>query len=218
MKLGIAGCGTMGKILAEYAREEGTFSEIVMIEPAEENAWPGERLDLIIDFSHPRAVCGIYDYCRQQGGNIPVVLATTGYGAEEEEIIRLLSKICPIDRKTNYSQGIAVMNELTSLGAKLLGEKADIRVFEAHHTKKADAPSGTAKTLCACAGINPEEYEEKTAWLRMGNVYGEHSVFFALEDEIVEIRHTAYSKKIFAAGALEAGKKMLTCKERDLGV
>ena len=51
MKLGIAGCGMMGKILAEYAREEGTFSEIIMIEPAEENAWPEERLDLIIDFS-----------------------------------------------------------------------------------------------------------------------------------------------------------------------
>ena len=82
MKLGIAGCGTMGKILAEYAREEGTFSEIIMIEPAEENAWPEERLDLIIDFSHPRAVCGIYDYCRQQGGNIPVVLATILYTTE----------------------------------------------------------------------------------------------------------------------------------------
>lgn len=218
MKLGISGCGAMGKILAEYAREEKTFSEIVMIEPAEENAWPEERLDLIIDFSHPRAICGIYDYCRKQGGNIPVVLATTGYGEEEEEIIRLLSKICPVDRKTNYSQGAAAMNELAALGAEFLGDKADIRIFEAHHAKKADAPSGTAETLCACVGILPEEYEEKVAWLRMGKIYGEHSVIFALEDEILEIRHTAYSKKIFAAGALEAGKKMLTCKESNLGV
>lgn len=219
MKLGIVGTGAMGKTLESYAKEEGSFSEIIMIEPAaEENAWPAEKVDLLIDFSHPQAIYGIYEYCREHGGNIPVVLATTGYGREEEEIVKLLSKICRIDRRSNFSQGIAALCELAAAGKRMLGAAADIRVLEMHHTKKADAPSGTAKTICTVVGIDEDEYEEKAAWLRLGSVFGEHSVFFAMEDEVLEIRHTAFSKKIFAAGALAAGKKMLTCQNADFGV
>lgn len=110
------------------------------------------------------------------------------------------------------------MNELAKLGRKLLEPQADIRLLESHHTHKKDAPSGTCKTLCDYLGIKPDEYEEKVAYLRMGTVCGEHSIFFAMPDEVIEIKHTAYSKKIFAAGALEAGKKMLTCQDGDLGV
>lgn len=233
----IVGTGAMGKTLAEYAEEDGFFSEIITVEPAEDSnnarhmqeekgknkiknmgAFPAEKADLIIDFSHPQAIYGIYEYCREQGGNIPVVLATTGYGKEEEEIIRLLERICPIERRSNYSQGVAAMTEMAVLGKRLLGEAADIRVFEAHHTKKQDAPSGTAKSLCDCLEISPSEYENKTAYLRMGTVFGEHCVYFAMEDEVLEIRHSAFSKKIFAAGALAAGKKMLSCKNRNFGV
>ena len=94
-------------------------------------------------------------------------------------------------------------------GAQLVGDVADIRVFEAHHTKKKDAPSGTAKTLCSCLGIPDEDYPEKTAVLRMGPVPGEHTVYFAMEDEVLEITHRAFSKKIFAIGALEAGKELM---------
>lgn len=253
LKLMIVGTGAMGKTLAAYAEDEGTFSEIIAVEPATQSddtkesktekekekekispqaarkteektdgktsvGFPAEKVDLIIDFSHPQAIYGIYEYCREQGGNIPVVLATTGYGKEEEEIIRLLEKICPTDRRSNYSQGVAAMMEMAVLGKKLLGNTADIRVFETHHTKKQDSPSGTAKSLCNCLEISAEEYAEKTACLRMGTVFGEHSVYFAMEDEVLEIRHSAFSKKIFAAGALAAGKKMLSCKNRDFGV
>ncbi len=219
MRLVIVGTGAMGQTLGQYAAEEGTFSEIIMVEPAGDDCgWPDEKPDLMIDFSHPQAIYGIYEFCRRQGGNIPLVLATTGYGKEEEEIIRLLARICPIDRRSNFSQGVEAMLELARLGKELLSDKADIRVFEAHHTKKADAPGGTAKEICAVLGIEESEYEQKTAWLRMGTVFGEHSVFFAMQDELLEIRHTAFSKKIFAAGALEAGKKMLTCQKSDLGV
>lgn len=239
MKLGIVGTGAMGKTLGEYAKQEGTFSEIIMIEPAKRSGdveivddvikedsgkekitgeanigFPNEKLDLLIDFSHPQAIYGIYEYCREFGGNIPVVLATTGYGKEEEAMLRLLEKICPVDRRSNYSQGIAALCDMAKLGKELLGESADIRVFEAHHTKKQDAPSGTAKTICEIVGIGKDEYDQKTACLRMGTVFGEHSVFFAMEDEVVEIRHTAFSKKIFAAGALAAGKRMLMQQNR----
>ena len=217
-RLVIVGTGAMGRTLRELAEEEGDFAEIAMVEPMDESPWPAWKADLLIDFSHPKAILGIYEYCRSFGGGIPVVLATTGYGTEEEEIIKLLSKICKVERSSNFSQGISAVNELVKLAAKLLEGKADIRLFESHHTLKKDAPSGTCKTLCQYAGVSPEEYDEKVAFLRMGNLCGEHSVFFAMEDELIEIRHIAYSKKIFAAGALSAGKKMIACKEGGLGV
>ena len=82
----------------------------------------------------------------------------------------------------------------------------DIAVEEIHHTKKIDSPSGTAKTLCNILDI----HEEDIAAIRMGTVFGKHKVYFAMEDEVIEITHTAYSKRIFAKGALEEGKRMLS--------
>ena len=209
MNLGIVGTGAMGQTLLTCAKADTDIERIFMIEPMQKESWPKTRVDLLIDFSHPQAICAIYDYCRACGGNIPVVLATTGYSKEDEEIIRMLQKICPVDRRTNFSQGIAAMNELAELGAARLGDKADIRVVEAHHMKKADAPSGTAKSLGHHLGIPEADYPAYIASLRMGNVFGQHTVYFAMEDELLEIRHTAYSKRIFALGALEAGKQMV---------
>ena len=209
MKLAIVGTGAMGKVLRQYAVEEGTFETIFFIEPTDENTWPSEKPDLLIDFSNPGAINSIYDFCRKQGGGFAVVLATTGYGPQEWEIIKLIQKICPLVQTNNFSRGVEVMNRMAEQGAQLLGDVADIRVFEAHHTKKKDAPSGTAKTLCSCLGIPDEDYTEKTAVLRMGTVPGEHTVYFAMEDEVLEITHRAFSKKIFAIGALEAGKELM---------
>lgn len=209
MKLAIVGTGAMGKVLRQYAAEEGTFDTIFFIEPTDESTWPSEKPDLLIDFSSPGAINSIYDFCRKHGGGIAVVLATTGYGSQEWEIIKLIQKICPLVQKSNFSRGVDAMNRLAEQGANLLGESADIRVLESHHTKKKDAPSGTAKTLCSCLGIHEKEYPEKTAALRMGTVPGEHTVYFAMEDEVLEITHRAYSKRIFAIGALTAGKELL---------
>ena len=209
MKLAIVGTGAMGKVLKNYAEEEGTFETIFFIEPMDESTWPLEKPDLLIDFSHPGAINSIYEFCRKQGGGFGVVLATTGYGPQEWEIIKLIQKICPLVQKSNFSRGVEAMNRLAEQGVRLLGDAADIRVMESHHTRKKDAPSGTAKTLCSCIGIPESEYPEKTAVLRMGTVPGEHTVYFAMEDEVLEITHRAYSKRIFAIGALEAGKELL---------
>lgn len=99
------------------------------------------------------------------------------------------------------------MNKLAGEGKRLTEDcgGCDISVEEIHHNRKIDAPSGTAKTLCAVLGVP----EEKAVSLRLGTVFGKHKVYFALEDEVIEITHTAYSKKIFASGALEEGKRML---------
>lgn len=97
-------------------RGRNIFSD-TMVEPLDKK-WPDQRADLIIDFSHPKAIQGIYEYARSQGGNIPVVIGTTGQKTEDEEIIKLLEKICPVCRKTNFSKGIDVMNKLAGEGKK----------------------------------------------------------------------------------------------------
>ena len=209
MKLGIVGTGTMGQVIHSCAAEDEAFSEIFLIEPTDKKTWPSEKLDLIIDFSHPEAISSLYDYCREQGGGMVVVIGTTGYGAEGWKIISMLRRICTVEIRANFSRGVEAMNSLAELGRELLGENADIRLYEAHHTKKKDSPSGTAKTLCSCLGIDPEDCDESVAVHRMGTVPGTHAVYFALEDEVLEIRHNAFSKRIFAMGAIEAGKKLL---------
>ena len=209
MKLGIVGTGAMGKVVYDCAKEDDFFDDIVCIEPLDESTWPSEKLDALVDFSNRKAIFDIYDYCRKHGGNIPVVIATTGYERAEQEIVALLRKICPVDMRSNFSRGVEAVNKLAKYAVELLSEESDIRVFEAHHTRKKDAPSGTARTLCSMVGIDESEYNEKVAHLRMGSVFGEHRVYFAMEDEVVEISHVAYSKRIFAIGALAAVKELL---------
>ena len=202
MFLIIVGTGAMGNILRECAERDGAFDRIEMVEPTDKN-WPEEKADLIIDFSHPKAIKDIYEYCRDAGGNIPVVIGTTGQSSEEEELIKMLTKICPVDRRTNFSRGIGALNEIAPFAMNML-EGCDIGIEEIHHNKKIDSPSGTAKTLCNILDI---PYEKATSH-RLGSMFGQHKIYFALEDEVLEITHTSYSKKIFAMGAIEAGKKM----------
>ena len=203
MFLIIVGRGAMGKVLKECAENDDFFDRVETVEPTE-NIWPAEKADLIIDFSHPKALKGIYEYCREMGGNIPVVIGTTGHDSNDEEIIRLISKICPVDKRSNFSKGIEVMNKITHDAMKMM-PGCDIAVEEIHHKNKKDAPSGTAKTLCSVLGISPESVSSH----RLGTMFGQHKVYLALEDEVIEISHTAYSKKIFAKGAIEAAKTMI---------
>lgn len=204
MFLIIVGTGAMGRIIYDCAKNEEIFDRIEMVEPMEKN-WPKEKADLLIDFSHPSVIKDIYEYCRDRGGNIPVVIGTTGQSSDEEEIIKLLKKICPIERKSNFSRGIEAMTHLACEAEKLL-EGCDIGIEEIHHNKKIDSPSGTAKTLCDILELP----YDKAVSQRLGTMFGQHKIYFALKDEMIEIVHTAYSKKIFAIGAIEAGKRMLT--------
>jgi 4-hydroxy-tetrahydrodipicolinate reductase len=211
MYLIIVGNGQMGRIIKGCAEEDKAFDKIEIVEPLD-NKWPEEKADVIIDFSHHSAIKDIYEYCRVKGGNIPVVIGTTGQDETDEEVIKQLEKICPVERKSNFSRGIFMMNKLAEKAKDLIKEEQkyswDISIEEIHHTKKKDSPSGTAKTLCSILG----EPWENVAAIRMGNVFGEHKIYLAAEDEVIEISHRAYSKKIFALGAIEVAKKMMSLK------
>ena len=123
-----------------------------------------------------------------------------GIGSEEHRIIQEAAKQIPVFQSANMSIGIHALSKTLPLLAEILGEEFDVGIFEAHHKYKKDAPSGTAYLL-------KDALEGKcsaVAALRLGSIPGEHTVIFAGPDEVIELTHTAYSRRIFALGALKA--------------
>lgn len=177
-----------------------------------------EKPDVIIDFSIPTATLNILSYAKDN--NIPVVIATTGFTKEQEDIILDYSKYIPIFKSSNMSFDINLMAKVLKMVAKEL-KGVDIEICETHHNRKIDSPSGTALLLANSineALDNSLTYEfdrhskrEKRSKseigfssIRGGNIVGEHTVYFFGEHETFEIKHTSYSRSIFADGALKA--------------
>lgn len=181
-----------------------------------------EKPEVIIDFCSFKAMDALLDYCEKTG--TPAVLCTTGLTKEQLLRIEELSKSVPLLKSANMSLGInTIMKLLRQAASTLVPAGFDVEIVEKHHNLKKDAPSGTA--LALADSINEEmggsfEYifdrskrtekrgakELGISAVRGGNIVGEHEVFFCGLDEVIEIRHTAYSKAIFAKGAVSAAK------------
>ena len=179
--------------------------------------------DAVVDFSSPAALDGLLEYGRRTG--TPLVLATTGYSPEQLAQIGAAARELPIFRSGNLSLGINVLLELVKKAACVLGDRYDIEIVERHHSRKVDAPSGTALMIADAAASacghdteyvydrhsvrHPRERKEiGISSVRGGTIVGEHEIIFAGHDEIIEIKHTALSREIFAQGALAAAKFM----------
>lgn len=224
MEIIIHGTGVMGKTLLQTVEEN---KEFVVTGFADELT--DETGDVIIDFSHFSRLETLLNYAENK--KIPLVIATTGYSDEIFEKIKKASENIPILLSSNMSLGINLMQSVLEKIVPILYGSYDIEVVEAHHNKKIDSPSGTAKTLIeviekSCKETLKKEYgregihkREKNEIgvhsLRGGTIVGEHSVLFCGNDEIIEIKHTAMSKKIFAEGALK-GAKFLANKKLGL--
>ena len=179
-----------------------------------------EKPDVIIDFSIPVATFKVLEYAKKE--NIPVVIATTGFTGEEEAEIVEYSKFIPIFKSANMSFSINLFkNLLKEIAPKLKGD--DIEIIETHHNRKIDAPSGTAKMLADTINeslggdyvleYNRHDKHEKRnpkeigmTSIRGGNIVGEHTVMFFGESETFEIKHTSYSRQVFAEGAIKAAE------------
>lgn len=176
-----------------------------------------EPFDVILDFSTHETVQTLIPFAL--AFQRPLVIATTGHTEEEKELILTAAQKIPIFYSGNMSLGVYVMCQLSTVAAQLLSDY-DLEVIEAHHHFKTDAPSGTAKMVVeACKEVRPglkEMYgreghvgarsadEIGIHAVRGGTIVGEHTLLLAGEDECLKITHTAFSKKIFAKGALEA--------------
>ena len=217
MKIAVLGGGAMGKVLAGMIEERDGCELAGMVDPLAGDTLDalGSEADVVIDFSNPANLEMLSEYCTEN--NCPAVIATTGYTAEQTAQIGELAEQIPVVFSANYSLGINIMKRVISEITPLLEDAFDIEIVEKHHNRKLDAPSGTAKMLLAAAdesdayehvfgrvGNRKRGREIGVHAVRGGTIAGEHTVIYAGEDEILEIKHTAGSKKIFASGALKA--------------
>lgn len=178
--------------------------------------------DVIIDFSNAKAVDALL--CYSVDKQIPVVLCTTGLSEEQLIKVEECSKQVAILKSANMSLGINTLMELLKKAALVFAPAGyDMEIVEKHHNQKLDAPSGTAIALADSMNEaldnayeykydrsqerkKRDKYEIGISAVRGGNIVGEHEVIFAGQDEVIEFKHTAYSKAVFAKGAVEAAK------------
>lgn len=232
IKVLLSGCnGKMGQVITRLA-ESSNDLEIVAgfdIYNKIKNTYPvftnieecNVKADVIIDFSNPDALDNILKYSISR--NIPLVLATTGLTSSQKSLLKAASEKVPVFFSANMSFGVNVLIDIVKRASKALAGSFDIEIIEKHHNQKLDAPSGTALEIAEAVNNvlnHNQEYvydrhsrrkkrstnEIGIHAVRGGTIVGEHSVIFAGTDEIIEIKHTAMSKEIFATGALRAGK------------
>lgn len=216
--------GAMGKLIRAELGEEA----VGLVSIDGENGVPKTfdelgkvDADVIIDFSHHTAVAGVMEYACANG--IAVVVGTTGHTPEEKEIIYAAAKQIPVFYSGNMSLGIAVLCRLAKQAAAAFPD-ADIEIVEIHHTRKVDAPSGTAHMLFqALQEVRPEATEHcgragegrrtkkeiGISSLRMGNVVGIHEVHICTPSQTLTLRHEAHNRGMFAAGAVEAARYLV---------
>ncbi|WP_308009146.1 4-hydroxy-tetrahydrodipicolinate reductase [uncultured Fusobacterium sp.] len=218
MEIIIHGTGAMGRLIKETAEN----NENIRI-AGFTNELATETGDVIIDFSHYSRLNSLLDYSKEK--RIPLVIATTGYSNEILKKIKEAAREIPVLLSSNMSLGVSLLNDILERIVPVLYGNYDIEVIEKHHNKKVDSPSGTAKNLIetikkSCSETMREQYgregnrkREKNEIgihsLRGGTIIGEHSVLFCGEDEVIEIKHTAMSKKIFTVGALKAAEFLI---------
>lgn len=226
------GCnGRMGQMLSELISKDEEMKVVAGIEPSGEakNDYPvyksfdelKETADVIIDFSTASAIDGLLDYCEKT--HTPLVLCSTGLSEAQLGRVEKLAKVSAVLVSANMSLGINVLLKLLKNVTKTLyGNGFDIEIVEKHHNQKLDAPSGTALAL---ADVMKDELDDISynldrskvrkkrerneigiSAVRGGTIVGEHEVIFAGTDEVIEIKHTAYSRAIFAKGAMSAAK------------
>jgi len=227
------GCnGKMGQVITRLAAEDGNCQIVAGIDTFRgiENTYPvfdnlkdcDVEADVVIDFSNAKAVDGLLEACCEK--KLPVVLCTTGLSEEQLQKVEDAAKETAVLKSANMSLGINLLMRLLKDAAKVLAPAGyDIEIVEKHHDKKVDAPSGTALALADAINETQdpqyaycfdrsqerkprEKREIGISAVRGGTIVGEHEVLFAGEDEVIEFKHTAYSKAVFGKGALEAAK------------
>ena len=180
-----------------------------------------DDMDVLIDFSLPDATEQNMQTCAEH--KVAMVIGTTGFNEQQEQVLTEASKHIPIVYAGNYSTGVNLSLKLLGMAAKAFGNEADVEVIEAHHKHKIDAPSGTAYMMAqAVAEARGQNLKEVAVYgregqtgareagsigihaIRGGEIIGDHTVMFIADGEVVEITHRARARMTFAAGAVRA--------------
>ena len=229
----MSGCnGYMGRTVTDIVAADADAEIVAGIDLADhgDKTYPvftniadcNVEADVVIDFSSPKALDSLLSYCTEK--KVAAIFCTTGYSEEQLAQIKAAAAHTAVMKSANMSLGINMLLKLVQEAAKLLAPAGfDMEIVEKHHNLKVDAPSGTA--LALADSINEaldqkydytydrskerkrrEKYEIGISAVRGGNIVGEHEVIFAGPDEVIEFKHTAYSKAVFGKGAVEAAK------------
>lgn len=227
------GCnGRMGQMITGLVKEDpeiaiaagvDTYQGISNLYPVFDSIEKCDvKVDVVIDFSTATALESVLEYCVEK--QIPVILCSTGYSEEQLNKIKDASEKVAVLKSANMSMGINLLLKLLKDAAKVLAPAGyDIELIERHHNQKLDAPSGTA--LALADSVNDaldgeyhyvydrsqvrqkrEKKEIGISAIRGGTIVGEHDVIFAGVDEVIEFKHTAFSRSVFGKGAVEAAK------------
>ncbi|WP_299185824.1 4-hydroxy-tetrahydrodipicolinate reductase [uncultured Psychrobacter sp.] len=178
-------------------------------------------IDVLIDFSLPDATEQNMQICAEH--QVAMVIGTTGFNTQQEQVLTEASKHTAIVYAGNYSTGVNLSLKLLNMAAKAFGTDADVEIIEAHHKHKIDAPSGTAYMMAeAVAEARGQNLKDVAIYgregqtgaretgtigihaIRGGEIVGDHTVMFIADGEVVEITHRARARMTFAAGAVRA--------------
>ncbi len=232
-KMIMNGCnGRMGRVITGLVEKDADIEIVAGVDRRNDvdNSYPvfdsldkcDIAADVIVDFSLPTGTDALLEYAVEKG--IPVVLCTTGLSDAQLKAVDEASKKIAILRSANMSVGVsALLNVLAEISPKLAAAGFDIEIVEKHHNQKKDAPSGTAIALADAINGSMDNaysyvYDRSTrsearpekeigiSAVRGGTIPGDHDVIFAGEDEVITFSHRAYSRAIFAKGAISAAK------------
>lgn len=227
------GCnGRMGQMITQLMKEETQAEIVAGVDTFDgiQNPYPvfekiemcNVEADVVIDFSNAKAVDGLLSYCEEK--KLPVVLCTTGLSDEQLARVKEVSEKTAVLKSANMSMGINLLMKILKDAVKVLAPAGyDVEIVEKHHNQKVDAPSGTALALADSMNEamdqayeyvydrsqvrkKREKKEMGISAVRAGTIVGEHEVLFAGIDEVIEFKHTAYSRSVFGKGAVEAAK------------
>ncbi|MBU0547777.1 MAG: 4-hydroxy-tetrahydrodipicolinate reductase [Candidatus Omnitrophica bacterium] len=218
IKLGIAGvCGKMGRRILELAALDRDL-EVALALEKKGTPLIGKELgklkvssnldglflvDVLVDFTLPEAVDEHLDYVAKY--RKALVLGTTGLSDAQKNKIEEIAKIVPIIFSPNMSIGVNVLFSILPEIANNLGPDYNVEIVEAHHKAKKDAPSGTAKKIAEIIAQTTKK-NIPTHSIRLGDIFGDHTIVFCGNSERIEIKHQAHSRDLFAVGALKAAK------------
>ena len=232
LKLMLSGCnGYMGRVVTAIVAGDPDVTIVAGVDIVNEQQGsypvysnPDEfagTADAVIDFSSPSALENLLAYGVSK--KRPLVLCATGYSAGQISAIEKAAEQIPVFRSGNMSLGINLLADLIRRACAVLGSAYDVEIIERHHRRKVDAPSGTAIMLADAASsalpYTPNyvferqscrqprnDHEIGISAVRGGTIVGEHEVIFAGLDEVIELKHSAASRDVFAVGAIRAAK------------
>ena len=219
IKLAVSGClGRMGQRITALAQEDRYFQISALLENLNHpqfltkingmsiadstDALKGS--DVLIEFTTPEATLEHLAACVKH--KVAMVIGTTACTPDQAKKIKAAAKKIPIVFSSNMSIGVNILFKLTEMLAKTAPDSYTVRMVEAHHIHKKDAPSGTAKTLANVVETNSAHKVTDIQSIREGEIVGDHKIIFESAEDIIILDHHAKSRDIFAKGALVAAK------------